>query len=335
VPLGDGRPGRRAVAWTAAWLTAIAASPALVPARGAGPLAVETVTFRTVPAVPGVRVRSMGRIATTDSQGRVTLAVERTGRRLRSIGAPEVLATRLRSGAQARFGGLFESRRTLGISLYARTRLRFVDRDGRPFPTRRVGTVRLRSSTGARVAVKGALTPRLQASRVVIAGGAVRSRPITYAVESVRAGGGEVVNRAQLRFSPLRTRRLRVPLLLFSARFTARDALFGSPAGSAMTLEYPDGHVVRMPLREGNASASDLPRGQYTVRVEAPGYSVERPVWLSRDLVVPLQVVSPLDLVVILGGLASVALGLVLAGRPLLRRRLRRVPGRRGVSARR
>jgi hypothetical protein len=58
------------------------------------------------------------------------------------------------------------------------------------------------------------------------------------------------------------------------------------------------------------------------VRVEASGYSADRPVWLSGDQAVDLQVVSPIDMAVVLGGLASVAIGLLLIGRPTLRRRL-------------
>jgi hypothetical protein len=66
--------------------------------------------------------------------------------------------------------------------------------------------------------------------------------------------------------------------------------------------------------------------------VKASGYSVERPVWLSRDQSVDLQVVSPVDLAIVFGGLASVAVALLVVGRPSLRRRLFR---RRSLSDRR
>jgi hypothetical protein len=319
------RAAWRVAAWLGAGVLAVLAAPADAPAAVAGFPTFETVTFRTVPAIAGVRIRSGGQTVRTDATGFVTLTVRRTGPRFRDIKAPKVLTTRLPSGKQARFGGLFESGRTLGISLYARTRLRFVDPTGEGVPARRVTGARLASGNGARIRIEGAVTPMLQASRVLLTSAGARSRPIEYAIESVDVDGANVVNRSERRFVPLRTARLRVPLLLYSARFVATDALFGDRAGGAVLLRYPNGRTVRIPLRDGTAAAAGLPRGQYHVLADGPGYSVERTFWLSRDQVVDLQVVSYLDFTVVFGGLATLALGLLLAGRPLLRRRLRRV----------
>jgi hypothetical protein len=304
------------------------------PARAAPRYApVQTVTFRTVPAVEGARLRSNGRIVTTDARGRVKLTVRRTGPRIRDIAAPKVLPTRLRSGALVRFDGFFESNRTIGLALYTRTRLRYVDPEGDAIPARKIAAVELSSGTGLHVRMKGAVTPPLRANHVARTGNGVRSRPVQYAVERVELEGGNVVNRAQQRFYPLSTRAVRVPLLLYAVRFTARDALLGGLTGTAVRLRYPNGRSVRIPLVDGRASAAGLPRGEYGVQVEASGYSVERPVWLSRDQAVDLQVVSPVDFVLVFGGLASVAIALLLVGRPSLRRRLFR--RRRAVSDRR
>lgn len=304
---------------------AVMAAPAAAQAPVGGFPTFETMTFRTVPAVAGVRIRSQGQIVRTDRTGVVTLTVRRTGPGYRDIRAPKVLPTRLPSGRQARFAGLFESGRTLGISIYTRMRLRFLDPAGERVPPRRITGARLASDNGARIQFEGGVTPMLQASRVLLTSAGVRSRPIEYAVERVEIDGANVVNRAQQRFFPLRTARVRVPLLLYSARFVATDALFGGRGGKAVLLTYPSGRIVRIPLRDGIARAVGLPRGQYRVQADAPGYSFERPLWLSRDQVVDLRIVSPLDFAVVFGGLAMLALGLLLAGRPLLRRQLRRV----------
>ena len=318
-----------AAARVAAWLGAVAlaamTAPAAAPAAVAGFPKFETVTFRTVPAVAGVRIRSNGQIVRTDRTGLVTLTVRRTGPGYRDIEAPKVLATRLPSGNEARFAGLFESGRTIGISIYTRTRMRFLDPAGERVPTRRITSARLASDNGAQVRFKGRVTPMLQASRVLLTAAGVRSRPIEYAIERVEIEGANVVHSRQRRFFPLRTARVRVPLLLYSARFVATDALFGGRGGRAVLLRYPSGRIARIPLRDGIARAGGLPRGQYRVQADAPGYSFERPLWLSRDQVVDLRIVSYLDFAVVFGGLAMVALGLLLAGRPLLRRRLRRV----------
>jgi hypothetical protein len=325
---------KRVAAWLGAGVLAVTAAPADAPAAVTSFPAFETVTFRTVPAIAGVRIRSGGQTVRTDGTGSVTLTVRRTGPGYRDIRAPKVLVTRLQSGRQARFGGLFESGRTLGISLYARTRLRFVDLAGERVPTRRVTGASLSGGNGAGIRIRGRVTPMLQASRVLLTSAGVRSRPIEYALERVEIDGANVVNRAQHRFFPLRTPSLRVPLLLYSARFVATDALFGGRAGRAVLLSYPSGRTVRIPLRNGTARAVGLARGQYRVRADAPGYSFERPLWLSRDQVIDLRVVSYLDFAVVFGGLAALALGLLVAGRPLLRRRLRRVAAVSGRRAR-
>jgi hypothetical protein len=310
----------------------LAATAAPAAAQGGFPSS-EVVTFRTVPAVAGVRIRSAGQPVRTDGSGSVTLTVPRTGPGYRDIKAPKVLRTRLPSGRQARFGGLFESGRTLGISLYTRARLRFVDPEGERVPTHRVTRVRLASGNGARIHMSGGVTPMLQASRVMLTGAGVRSRPIEYAVDRVEVDGANVVNRAQRRFLPLHTARLRVPLLLYSARFVATDALFGRRTDGAVLLTHAHGRTVRIPLRDGAARAAGLPRGAYEVQADAPGYPVQRTVWLSRDQVVGLRVVSYLDFAIVFGALAVLALGFLVTGRLLLRRRLRRVaasPTQRG-----
>src|SRR4051794_40241622 len=100
------------------------------PAR-AGAAGYQTITFRTVPAVAGVRIAEGDRVVRTDRRGRVTLTVRRTGPGFRAIQPPRVLPTRLPSGRVVRFDGFFDSGRTLGLSLYARSTLRFVAPGGR------------------------------------------------------------------------------------------------------------------------------------------------------------------------------------------------------------
>jgi hypothetical protein len=300
-----------------------AAAPAVGSGSGAQPF--QAVTFRTVPPVAGVRMLSGGQIAITDARGRVTLTVRRTGRRLSPFEVPRVLPARIGSRREARLDGFFDSGRTVGLAVYTRARLDFVDRAGARVPAGRVGRVRLRSAAGELVTMQGSVTPKLLASRVVRTRAGVRSVPVQYAVERVDVDGSNVVQRARQRFFPSRTARLRVPLLLYSASFAGRDALFGDPAGSAMLLEYPNGRTVRIPLRNGKAEAAGLPRGQYRVRLEASGFSSARPVSLSRDQLVDLQVVSYLDMAVLAGGVGLAGLAILLVGRPRLRRRMRRL----------
>jgi hypothetical protein len=314
---GERRAGRLVVA--------LATATAAVSGAADAAASVEVLSFRTVPPVAGVRVASAGRTFTTDQRGIVLLPVVRTGRGYRDFVPPRVLPTPLAAGLQARFGGFFDSGRTIGISLYRRTRLHFVDGGGGPVRRGRIEGIHLAAGTGARIALRARATPALQASHVVRTTAGVTSKPIEYAIESVRIEGSNVVDRSRQRFVPLRNPHVRVRLRLFAARFTATDAVFGGPTGTAVVLEYPNGRAVRVRLRDGKAALSGLPRGNYTVRLEARGLTAPRPVALSRDQVVDLKVISYLDVAVVCGTGVALALGLILAGRPLLRRRLYRV----------
>ena len=59
-----------------------------------------------------------------------------------------------------------------------------------------------------------------------------------------------------------------------------------------------------------------LPRGDYRVSVDALGISSSRPIALSGDQKVRLQVISWLDVAIVLLGLPSIALALLYVRRP-------------------
>jgi hypothetical protein len=133
------------------------------------------------------------------------------------------------------------------------------------------------------------------------------------------------VNRAQQRFEPETTRRVTVQGLFFAVRVQAKDAFFGTRAGSAVVLRYPDGHSARLPLgADGAVLLGGLPRGAYLLRVRGSGVSFARPLVLSRSQDVTLQVITWFDLEL---GATVVLLGLVgleLARRGLIHRARRR-----------
>jgi hypothetical protein len=326
---------RRSRAWLAALVICSPGSCAVWPDGAAaqdGPRpGLQRLTLHTVPRVAGVRVRVRGVVHRTDARGRVTLdvrtfhQVRRTHKGRLAFAPPEVLPTRVAGGVETRFDRFYDRGRIIALSLYVTAGAEFIDLQGGTVPVSRVGVVTLKSRLGVRVRFKSGESVRLHASRAVTFRDGVRSKPIEYAVESVTVDGANVVNRAQQRFFPLRARHLTIPLLLYSARFSARDAIFGFPLGSAVELVYPSGRVVRVPLHGGDGRAIALPRGEYRVRVAGSGFSFERPLALSRDQTVALEVVSYLDVAAVLGGTLALAVGLVLVRRPLVRRRLRRL----------
>jgi hypothetical protein len=115
-----------------------------------------------------------------------------------------------------------------------------------------------------------------------------------------------------------------VPLLFYSASFEVDDALLGFPVGSAIELRYPDGTVRRHELDgDGRVTLPALARGTYDVSVDGPGYSFTRPVSVTKDQQMTLQVVSYLDLLIAAGAFLATVFGLLLARRPALRTRVR------------
>jgi hypothetical protein len=107
---------------------------------------------------------------------------------------------------------------------------------------------------------------------------------------------------------------------LYSARFTARDALFGFPIGTGIHMEYPDGETqsYSFDLDEGY-TLEGLARGIYRVTViGAQGYAPPTPIALSRNQDVELMVFSYLDMGVIASIGLLLSVGLLWYGRPYI-----------------
>jgi phospholipase C len=291
---------------------------ALVPALGGDPAAAQSLeraaapdTIRTVPAVPGMRFEAGGVRFRADQRG---LAHPPPGAR---AGQLRALETEIAPGVRARFDRWYRGRAIAAINRYHRVRTSFVDPSGTEIDPSTVSAVTLRGSDGGRYVVSGGRTLWLQGNRVVPESKGTESVALHYAAERVLVAGTNVVNRGQQRFFPAETRTLELRLLLFQVRVTVRDALLGFPIGSAIRLQYPNGGVRREPLGpNAELVLTSVPRGDYRVSVDALGMSSSRPIALSRDQELELQVISWLDIAVVLIGLAAVALALLFIRRP-------------------
>ncbi|MCW2811425.1 MAG: hypothetical protein JWP61_1883 [Friedmanniella sp.] len=196
----------------------------------------------------------------------------------------------------------------------------FVDQAQAEVKRSRVSRVEFYGDNGHTVSGNGSGKIRMVGTRPTVNGNTVVAKPVRYSVQRVDVDGSNVVQVNRQVFSPTATTSLVVPLLLRTAHFSTRDFLLGSPVGSAVHLTYPDKRQVVVPLdADGKATVENLARGQYSVRVEAAGYSFDRPIVLSRNQYVDLPVLTFLDLS-ILGGLGVGVLG----GLLLLRIRARR-----------
>jgi phospholipase C len=285
---------------------ALEVEPAAAQARAAS-----AAEIRTVPAVPGMRFEAAGVRFKADSSGRASLP--RGVRRAQLRALDTEVAPRVR----ARFDRWYRGRRIAAISMYHRVRASFVDPSGTAIDPGMVSSVTLRGSDGGRHVLTGRRQVWLQGNRVVPESGGTKSTAIHYAAERVLVAGSNVVNRGQQRFFPAESRTIELRLLLFQVRVTVRDALLGFPIGTAIRLRYPNGEVRREALGpRAELTLTSVPRGDYRVSVDALGLSSSRPIALSRDQELDLQVISWLDVMVAVLGLASVALALLFIRRP-------------------
>jgi phospholipase C len=297
-----------------------------------------TLTVAAVPALPGVRLRIAGRTLVTDRRGIARVVLPEGAYRLEARAPREVA-----DGMRARFSrwgdDSFQPGRAVelksdkqlqvGFEVEYLVRLHFVDLHGGAVDLARIDSITTASSIGVRDKFHVGESRWMLGGRVARRANGLEETQIQYALQRVSVDGANVVHRAQQRFYPSRERSPRIKLLLYSARFSAHDLLFGRPVASAILLSYPDGRVVRYRLpRDGELVLPALARGTYHVKPLAPGYAPEVPVAVSKNQIVGLRVVSYLDLLVFAGGLGSVAIGLVLVRRPLLRSRLRTGFGR-------
>jgi hypothetical protein len=285
--------------------------------------AADAVVVQTVPPVAGMRFSYGGRTLQADQRGRVT--VDLPSSRLES--SLKVLQTPVSRGVRAGIDRWYPKRNIVTIAFFHHVSLRYIDLQGNAVKAAAVESALVRGAHGGEYTFRGAEPRWLQVSRVVPKlGGRLQSKSLQYSVQRVLVKGSEVVNAGQQQFRPSKTPEVPVQLLLYSARFQTKDAFFGFPIGSAVRLKFPNGRVERHELDEnGRLLLPSLPRSDYEVTVDGPGFSFSRPVRLSRNQEVELEVLSYLDIGLALFVVLAFALGLPLIRRPELRLRIRRV----------
>jgi hypothetical protein len=284
------------------------------------PSATAQVTVQTVPPVSGLKFIHHGQTLRADSLGRVQIDSARSDIR-REL---KVVNTRVSPGVEARLDRWYPGRNIVAVAFYHLVSPTFVDLQGNRVDPATVEVTTVRGIHGKQYTfVRG--QPRwLQVSRVVPRRNQrLRSKSLRYTVEKVRIKGANVVNAGQQAFRPSKTPKFPVQVLLYAARFKTRDAFFGFPIGSAVRLKFPNGREERHKLgKNGDLLLRSLPRSDYEVTVDGPGFSFSRPVSLSRNQVVELEVLSYLDIGLALFVFAAFMVGLPLIRRPELRARI-------------
>ena len=151
----------------------------------------------------------------------------------------------------------------------------FVDLDGKPVDLSRITSITLKGSNGATYTFEDHLPHWLPAGRVIRLNNGLEETKILYSVMSVIIDGSNVVSQAQQRFYVHPNDVWTVKLLLYSAGFTAPDALFRFPIGTGIHMEYPDGDVQTFNFNSNQQHTSTgLARGIYRVTVIGAQLSV-------------------------------------------------------------
>ena len=208
----------------------------------------------------------------------------------------------------------------VGLEVSYQVNQTFVDLDTKPVDVSRITSITLKGSNGATYTFEDNLPHWLPAGRVIRLNNGLEETKILYSVISVMIDGSNVVSQAQQRFYVHPNDVWPVKLLLYSAGFTARDALFRFPIGTGIHVEYPDGDIQSFDFNAQNEhTLVGLARGIYRVTVlGAKGYAPPTPIALSRDQNVELMVFSYLDMGVLGSIGVIIALGLLFFGRPHL-----------------
>jgi hypothetical protein len=279
------------------------------------------VRVTTIPSVPHAKFIVDGKTQYTDKKGELLLRLPgvRT-EHYRLHAHPQ--DKKLGPDTVAKFARWY-GHSTVTYNFVYRLHFSFRDLADKTVDPDLVTEMTLKSRTGVRTPVKQGEDVWLQGSRVVPFAGKLVSKDIDYQVERAEVDGTNVVNRAQQRFTPRKTRNLSVRLLFYSLKVVTKDALFGFPVGEAVKLRYPSGRTVSHDLKDGQVVLPSLPRGTYNVKVVAAGVSFTRPVSVSRNQKIELKVISWLDMVLAGLALLALAIGLLVARRPHLIRRLR------------
>jgi len=147
----------------------------------------------------------------------------------------------------------------------------------------------------------------------------LESQDIVYYIKDIQIDGANVINKSQQSFYLKPDDVWSINVLLYSIRFSSRDAMFHFPIGTGIELTYPDGHTNKF-LFDSSKSEIEIPslaRGSYSATVISRGGSAPpTPIHLSRDQDVELLVLSFLDMGIIFGVPLTLALTLFFIGRP-------------------
>jgi len=285
----------------------------------------------TVPPMPGVLFKLNGQTYTTDADGVAHIELKFGG--VHSLEVLPIDPASLPSHTRMEFSrwndNVFTEKRQVyfprtrrlevGFTVSYQVGQEFYDTTGESVDPARISSMSVRG-VGSTHTFDAAGLIWLPANRLTRRiGERLQSEEILYYVREVTIDGANVINKSEQRFRIRPDDVWPIQVLLYSARFSARDAMFRSPIGKGIELTYPDGHKQEFFFDSRNAEIviPSLARGSYSAKIIGGGGSTPpTPVHLSRDQDVELLMLSYLDMAVITGIPLLIALVFFFIGRP-------------------
>jgi hypothetical protein len=299
------------------------------------------LSIHTFPAVPGVKFRFGKRVVVSNSKGVATFTLTKAERDALGANRATVLTilspdVPIDGTHRATFAGWIgkgtykwhtdKDPGAIEVASFSTDQLvsfTFSSRTGGPVPATDLGTFEVESRSGADLTLDPKRPNWLLSTEVTTGSQGPVLHDVGYSVTRVMVKGTNVVHGGMLPFTPAQTPTVHLELLFFRVTFHAGDTLFGSSVGTSLLLRYPDRSTTVLPLVDGEATASNLPRGSYEVTVLGAGPKIVRPVSISRSQVMKLDVVTWTDVVAAMA-VGAIACVMVLGAAVLTRRRHRR-----------
>lgn len=306
----------------------------------------------TVPPTPGVAFKLNGQSYLSDKDGVVNVEVKTSGNY--SMEVLPIDQDKLPSNVRMEFArwndNVFTAKRQVhlprnrrlevGFTVNYQVDQMFYDSEGALVDPTRISSLTLRGA-GATFKFDKAGPVWLPANRLTRRiGERLQSEEILYYFRDVTIDGANVINKSEQRFRIRPDDVWPVQVLLYSARFSARDAMFHFATGKGIELTYPDGHKEEFLFTSPSAEIviPSLARGSYSARIIGAGGSAPpTPTHLSRDQDIELLIFSYLDMGVLFATGALIALTLLFLGRPYIVAQVRdwvarRIPARRSIQ---
>ncbi|HEX8990493.1 MAG TPA: hypothetical protein VF784_02345 [Anaerolineales bacterium] len=289
-----------------------------------------SLEVQTVPPIPGVRFIFNDQTATTDASGTVKFSVDHVDTYHIQIQPPAQSGNPNVKYAFDRWSDndvsvyheiAFPVNRPLqaGFLVDNQVNLKYMDQVEQPVDAARISAARIRAAGMFYALANSPTSVWLPTNHILHrVGGVLQSEPAIYYIDDVTIAGANVVNQGQQRFLVTPGITWPIHLFLYPATFTAHDALFRNPLGTGILLQYPDGARQQLAFDPGSkrVQLNSLPRGIYRVSVQgAPGLEPSIPLSLSHAGTFDMNVISRLDLAILLGVPLLVALILLVIGR--------------------